>query len=75
MHDSSTVAKNENIFVTVEGRASIAFLSSPTRYSSYTVANRFSMLVDNRLTSPVHNGTVLGGWHDALYLCLYDTNG
>ena len=34
---------------------------SPIKYSSYTVATTvFSMLVDNRLKSPVRNGTVLG---------------
>ena len=60
MHASGTVARNENIFFTVEGQASIKFLSSHIRYSSYTNHNFLSMLVDNRLTSHVRNGTVLG---------------
>ena len=55
-----TVARNEYIFFTVEGQVLIEFMSSPIRYSNYTVANLFLMLVDNRLTSPVRNGTVLG---------------
>ena len=60
MHVSGTVSRDKNIFFTVAGRASIKFLSSPIRYSSYTINNFFSMLVDNRLTNPAHNGTVLG---------------
>ena len=50
----------QNIVFTVEGRALIEILSSPISYISYTVANQFSMLVDNRLTSPVLNGISLG---------------
>ena len=60
MHVSGTVSRDKNIFFTVAGRASIKFLSSPIRYSSYTINNFFSILVDNRLTNPAHNGTVLG---------------
>ena len=63
MHASSSTARNENFFFTVDGRVSI-------RYSNYSVANRFSMLVDNRLKSPVRDGTVLGDamtWYTYAY--------
>ena len=52
--------QKQKYFSTIEGRASIEFLQSTKSYSSYTVATTFLMLVDNPLTSPVCNGTVLG---------------
>ena len=76
MHTSNTVAKNENIsFFTVEGQALVAFLSNTKRNSSYTVLNRFSKLVDNRLKSSVRNGTVVvDRLNNPVYLRLYNTN-
>ena len=76
MHTSNTVAKNENIsFFTVEGQALVAFFSNTKRNSSYTVLNRFSKLVDNRLKSSVRNGTVVvDRLNNPVYLRLYNTN-
>ena len=58
VHDSNTVARNENISFTIESRALIELLLSTIRDSSYTVAKTFFFRFENRLTSPVRNGTV-----------------
>ena len=75
MHASSTVARNENIYFTIEVRSSIEFLSSSRTYCSYTAATTFFDVGRQPIDKSCTQRYCTRGWHDAVYLRLYDTNG